>query len=165
MRQSHRGTIKRNNPQALFHVIHIERRASEPRVDERPSFLDHPSSTAFSPPKSIFFHCSGHLFTTKANSRNVIQECREAPEWNSLYRSPGLLFAQWHDGPECGGPSLSISRAQSKTVNDLEAKVAPRRRISVARPFAFHPAVSPTQRCLSRLPSSIAFAILHRVRV
>jgi hypothetical protein len=93
--------------------------------------------------KVFFLHCSGHLFTRKANSRNVIRECREAPEWNPRYRSPGLLLAKWH-GPECGGPSLSISRAQSKTVNDLEAKVARRRGISVARSFAFHPAVPPT---------------------
>ena len=60
--------------------------------------------------KSIL-HCSGHLFTTKANSRNVIRECREAPEWNPRCRSPGpsLLFAKWH-GPECGGSSLPISK-------------------------------------------------------
>ena len=110
--------------------------------------------------KSIL-HCSGHLFTTKANSRNVIRECREAPEWNPRCRSPGpsLLFAKWH-GPECGGSSLSISRAQSKTVNDLEAKVAPRRRISVARPFAFHPAVSLTL----ALSLGVSPSILHRVR-
>jgi hypothetical protein len=113
------------------------------------------------------FYTAADIFSQRP--RNVIRECQEAPEWNPRYRSPGQLFGNWH-GPECGDPSLSISRAQSKAVNDLEAKVARRKRISVARPFAFHPAVSLTQRCLSAshrdLPSFIAFVILRvRVRV
>jgi hypothetical protein len=71
----------------------------------------------------------------------------------------------WYNS-ECG-PLLTISRAQD-CVGDLDAKVARRRRTSVARPFAFHSAVSPMQRCLSpsHLPSFIAFAILLvRVRI